>query len=82
MIKSLKETDKKFVVVHQTTCVTNIESYFPDLEYHDHKEADILIMLQAKNVADMYPNFEIYILSPDTDVFLIAIQFTEIFLQS
>ena len=39
-------------------------------------------MLQAKNVADMYPNFEIYILSPDTDVFLIAIQFTEIFLQS
>ena len=32
-------------------------------------------MLQAKNVADMYPNCEIYILSPDTDVFLLAIHF-------
>ena len=29
--------------------------------------------MQAKNVADVYPNWEIYILSPDTDVFLLAI---------
>ena len=70
------------MVVYQTSCLTSIENYPPDLEYYNHEEADILIMLQAKNVADMYPNFEIYILSPDTDVFLIAIQFTEIFLQS
>ena len=33
-------------------------------------------MLQAKYVADMYPNCEIYILSPDTDVFLLAIHFS------
>ena len=32
-------------------------------------------MLQAKYVADMYPNCEIYILSPDTDVFLFTIHF-------
>ena len=55
--------------------MTNIENYPPDLEYHNHEEADTLIMLQAKNVADMYPNCEIYILSPDTDVFLLAIHF-------
>ena len=70
--KELKKTDKKFIVVHQTSCVTNNENYLPDLEYHDHEEADTLIMLQAKNVADMYPNCERYILSPDTDVFLLA----------
>ena len=64
MLKSLKKTDKKFVVVYQTSYVTNIENYPPDLEYHSHEEADILIMLQAKNVADMYPNCEIYILPP------------------
>ena len=29
--------------------------------------------MQAKNVADVYPNWVIYILSPDTDVFLLAI---------
>ena len=32
-------------------------------------------MLQTKNVADMYPNCKIYILSADTDVFLLAIHF-------
>ena len=48
--------------------MTNIENYCPDLEYHNQEEADTLIMLQAKNVADIYPNCEIYILSPDTDV--------------
>ena len=52
-VKELKKTDKKFVVVYQTYCVTNIENYPPDLVYHNHEEADTLIMLQAKNVADM-----------------------------
>ena len=55
--------------------MTDIENYPPDLEYHNHEEGDTLIMLQAKNVADMYPNCEIHILSPDTDVFLLAIHF-------
>ena len=55
--------------------MTNIENYPPDLEYHNHEDADTLIMLQAKNVADIYRNCEIYILSPDTDVFLLAIHF-------
>ena len=63
------------MVVYQKSCLTNIENYPPDPEYYNHEEVDNLIMLQAKNVADRYPNFEIYILSPDTDVFLIAIQF-------
>ena len=58
-VKSLKK-HKKFVVVYQTSCVTNI---CPDLKYHNHEEADILIMLQAKNVADIYPNCEIYIIT-------------------
>ena len=66
MLKAKK--NKKFVAVYQTSCVTNIENYCPDLEYHNQEEADTLIMLQAKNVADIYPNCEIYILSPDTDV--------------
>ena len=47
-VKELKKTDKKFVVVYQTSCVTNIESYPPDLEYHNHGEADTLIMLRQK----------------------------------
>ena len=73
-VKELEKRDKKFVVVYQTSCVTNIEKYPPDLEYN-HEEADILIMLQAKNVTDIHPNCEIDILSSDTDVFLLAIHF-------
>ena len=68
VLKSLKKTDKKFVVVYQTSYVTNIENYPPDLEYHNHEEADTLIMLQAKNAADMYSNCEIYLLPPSTCV--------------
>ena len=61
MLKSFKKkTDKKRVVVYQISCGTNIENYPPDLEYRNHEEADTLIMLQAKNVADMYTNCEIY----------------------
>ena len=74
-VKELKKADKRFVIVYQTFCLTNIENYLPDLEYHNHEEADTLTMLQAKNLADMYPNCEIYILSLDTSVFLLAIHF-------
>ena len=63
------------MVVYQKSYLTNIENYPPDLEYYNHEEADTLIMLQAKNVADMYPNFEIYILSPDTMCFWLLFNF-------
>ena len=61
MFKSLKKTDKKFVVLYQTSYETNIENYPQDLKYHSREEVDSSNMLQAKNVADMYPNCEIYI---------------------
>ena len=57
-VKELKK-NKKLIVVYKTSCVANIENYPPDLEYHNHEEADTLIMLQAKNVADMCPYCEI-----------------------
>ena len=83
MVKSLKKTDKKFVVGHETSCVTNIENYLPDLEYHDHEEADTLIKLQDKNVADMYPNWEKYIYYHQILMcFYLPFTFTESCLQS
>ena len=36
-----------FVMVYQTSCVTNIENYPQDLEHHNHEKVDTLIMLQA-----------------------------------
>ena len=71
-VKELKKNIK--FVVYQTSCVTNIDNYPTDLEYHNHEEADTLIMLQAKNVTDMYPDCEIYIYYQQT-VFLLAIHF-------
>ena len=44
-VKELKKTDKKFVVVYQTSSVTNIENYPPVLKYHNYVEAGTLIML-------------------------------------
>ena len=49
-VKELKKADKKFVVVYQTSCVTNIENYPSDLEYHNHEEAATICILIVKYI--------------------------------
>ena len=74
-ITALKESVKRIGVVYQTKGVSNIENYPQELLQHNHDEADTLLILQAKNVCDMNPFCEVYISSPDTDVFILLIHF-------
>jgi len=74
-MQSLTAAGKAFVVVYDTTCLTNIAEYPDELKQHDQEEADTLIILQAKHVADTNPFSELFIVSPDTDVFLLLIHY-------
>ena len=74
-INALKESGKRIGVVYQTKGVSNIENYPQELLQHNHEEADTLLILQPKLVCDMNPFCEVYISSPDTDVFILLIHF-------
>lgn len=58
-MQSLTAAGKAFVVVYDTTCLTNIAEYPDELKQHDQEEADTLIILQAKHVADTNPFSEL-----------------------
>lgn len=66
-----------YVVTYDTMSVTNINQMEIDLKIHDHEEADTLLVLHAIEIAKRIPLCECYIFSPDTDVFLLSINFYE-----
>ena len=74
-IEVLKKVGKRFVVVYETKCITNIQQYPEELVQHNQEEADTLLLLQAKNVTDLDPFTDLYIASPDTDVLLLLIYY-------
>ena len=67
-----------FVVTYDLCSETNIAEYPDTLKTHDHEEADTLLILQAIDVATSDPFAECVIFSPDTDVFLLLIHYSEI----
>ena len=71
----LSKVGKQFVVVFDTKCITNIPQYPEELLQHNQEEADTLILFQAKNVTDLDPFTDFYVISSDTDVLLILIYY-------
>ena len=69
----LSKVGKEFAVVFDTKCITNIPQYPEELLQHNQEEADTLILLQAKNVTDLDPFTDLYVVSPGTDVLLLLI---------
>ena len=75
VIKALEEKQIRYAVVFDTDCYTNIEKFDRNLLTHTHEEADTLIILHAVDISSHDPFTELYILSPDTDVFLLLVHF-------
>ena len=66
----------KFVVVSiRGVFIINNQKYPEELLQHNQEEADTLILLQAKNVTDLDPFTDLYVVSPDTDVLLLLIYY-------
>jgi len=68
-------SDKGFVVVYGTSTLSNKEGLFdPDLSTHTHEEADTQIPLHVLDATALSTSIrDIYVWSPDTDVFLLLI---------
>ena len=64
-----------FVVVYETSTLSNKEGVFdPDLSMHTHEEADTQIPLHVLDATAQSTSIrDIYVWSPDTDVFLLLI---------
>lgn len=69
--------NKKYAITYDITTVTNIENFDDSLLHHDHEEADTLLILHAIDIGTRSPFSECYILSPDTDVFLLLVHYNE-----
>ena len=52
-------------------CITDIPQYPDELLQHNQEKADTLILPQAKNLTDLDPFTDFYVLSLDTDVLLL-----------
>ena len=68
-------SNKGFVVVYETSTLSNKEGVFdPDLSMHTHEEADTQIPLHVLDATAQSTSIrDIYVWSPDTDVFLLLI---------
>ena len=80
-VDALSKVRKQFAVVFDAKCITNIRQYPEELLQHNQAEADSLISLQAKNITDLDPFTDLYVVSPllfhvvDTDVLLLLIYY-------
>ena len=74
-VDRLSKVGKQSVVVFDPKCITNIPQYPEKLLQHNQEEADTLILLQSKNVTDLDPFTDLYVVSPDTDILLLLIYY-------
>jgi hypothetical protein len=75
-IKRLTDLGGRFVVGYGTKIVSNITGW--TRKHHDHDEADTLIVCVAGEIARLNQSnseFSVKILSPDTDVLMLAINY-------
>ena len=75
LLNHFARSDKGFVVVYGTSTLSNREGLFdPDLSIHTHEEADTQIALHVLDATALSTSIrDIYVWSPDTDVFLLLI---------
>ena len=73
--ESLEALHKKYCVVYETYCRSNILDMAPEMLEHDQEEADTIMILHAIDVSQRGPSSELCISSPDTDVFLLSIYY-------
>ena len=71
----LNKVGKQFDVFFDRKCITNIPHYPKKLVQHNQEEADTLILFQAKNVTDLDPFTDLYVVSPNADVLLLLIYY-------
>ena len=74
-------SEKGFVVVYGTSTLSKKEGLFdPDLPTHTHEEADTQIPLRVLDATALSTSIrDIYVWSPDTDIFLLLIYFVAIY---
>ena len=65
----------QYCVVYETFCKTNIRNFNQELLEHDQEEADTLLILHSIDACARDAFVQIYVVSPDTDVFLLLIYF-------
>ena len=65
--------EMNYAVIYNTHCMTNIELLHQNIPNHSQEEADTLMILVALHLSAQNPFSELYISSPDTDVFLLLI---------
>ena len=76
-IKRFSERSKKYVVGYGTKLVSNLAGW--SQEHHSHDEADTLIICVTREMARLNNSlgtFSVKILSPDTDVLMLAIDYS------
>ena len=75
LLEHFAGSDKGMVVVYGTSTLSNREGVFdPDLSTHDHEEADTQIPMHVLDATAMSTSVrDIYVWSPDTDVFLLLL---------
>ena len=64
MIRTLESIQKPYVIVYDKKCISGIANYPSDFKFHNQEEADILMILQVANVAELNPFSELTIVSP------------------
>ena len=77
VIKEFDAINVKYTVTYDLQSESNIDTYADEMKHHDHEEADTLLVLQAIDVAQNDPFTECVIYSPDTDVFLLLVNYSQ-----
>ena len=72
-ITNFENVNGGYAVSYTTKCISNLEDFAEEMMTQDHEEADTLLLLHAVDVWARNPVTELLIYSPDTEVFLLAI---------
>ena len=75
LIEAFNRIVKRYAVVYDTTCESNISGFNQALDNHGHEEADKLIILNSLDISTNDPFKEPTVFSPDTDIFLLLAYF-------
>ena len=77
VIKEFDDINVKYTVTYDLQIESNIDTYADEMKHHDHEEADTLLVLQVIDVAQNDPFAECVIYSPDTDFFLLLVNYSQ-----
>ena len=76
---ALEKAEKHFVITYDLVSITNIQNLDENLKSHDHEEADTLLLLHTIDVVSKRDPFcKCVVFSPDTDVFLLLVYYSEV----